>query len=215
MGRARGGVHAQREEDRCGVKATMMFVRFRQNQRRPPDQWRRLARAARFISAVRGEVDEDLADDVLDGAVTDAGIEPVVVADDIGEGVHALGGFVGQLVDLGFDVFGGLFGGHEFIPAMLDKWPGGGRRRPPRAHVIAMLSGFLRFNVSMLRICAVFARAAARARAGNAVVAALMGWLTPTPAWTGHPPLLVINVCQKYIRSKNPEAPRIFYCFAR
>jgi hypothetical protein len=69
------------------------------------------------------EVDEDLADDVLNGAVTDAGIEPVVVADDIGEGVHALGGFVGQLVDLGFDVFGGLFGGHEwFVPAI---WPRG------------------------------------------------------------------------------------------
>jgi hypothetical protein len=31
------------------------------------------------------------------------GVEPVVVADDIGEGAHALGGFVGQLVDL----FGG------------------------------------------------------------------------------------------------------------
>jgi hypothetical protein len=48
------------------------------------------------------EVDEDLADDLLDGAVTDARVEPVVVADDIGEGVHAFGGFVGQLVDLGF-----------------------------------------------------------------------------------------------------------------
>jgi hypothetical protein len=35
------------------------------------------------------EVDEDLADDVLDGAVTDAGVEPVVVVRDIGEGVHA------------------------------------------------------------------------------------------------------------------------------
>jgi hypothetical protein len=58
------------------------------------------------------EVDEDLADDVLDGAVTDAGVEPVVVVRDIGEGVHACGGFFGQLVDLGFDVFGGLFGGH-------------------------------------------------------------------------------------------------------
>jgi hypothetical protein len=50
-------------------------------------------------------------DDVLDGAVTDAGVEPVVVVRDIGEGVHACGGFFGQLVDLGFDVFGGLFGG--------------------------------------------------------------------------------------------------------
>jgi hypothetical protein len=58
------------------------------------------------------EVDEDLSDDVLDGAVTDAGVEPVVVVRDIGEGVHACGGFFGQLVDLGFDVFGGLFGGH-------------------------------------------------------------------------------------------------------
>src|SRR6516162_9506183 len=58
------------------------------------------------------EVDEDLADDLLDGAVTDAGIEPVVVA---GEGVHALGGFVGQLVDLGLDVFSCLFGGHDLI----------------------------------------------------------------------------------------------------
>jgi hypothetical protein len=36
------------------------------------------------------EVDEDLADDVLDGAVTDVGGEPVVVVRDIGEGVHAL-----------------------------------------------------------------------------------------------------------------------------
>ena len=27
-----------------------------------------------------------------------------------GDDVHALGGFAGQLVDLGFDVFGGLFG---------------------------------------------------------------------------------------------------------
>jgi hypothetical protein len=58
------------------------------------------------------EVDEDLSDDVLDGAVTDAGVEPVVVVRDIGEGVHACGGFFGQLVDLCFDVFGGLFGGH-------------------------------------------------------------------------------------------------------
>jgi len=36
------------------------------------------------------EVDEDLADDVLDGAVMDVGGEPVVVVRDIGEGVHAL-----------------------------------------------------------------------------------------------------------------------------
>jgi hypothetical protein len=63
------------------------------------------------------EVDEDLADDVLDGAVTDAGVKSVVVA---GEGVHALGGFVGQLVDLGVDVLGGLFDGHG---SMLAKWP--------------------------------------------------------------------------------------------
>jgi hypothetical protein len=40
------------------------------------------------------EVDEDLSDDVLDGAVTDAGVEPVVVVRDIGEGVHACGGFL-------------------------------------------------------------------------------------------------------------------------
>src|SRR5262245_14033375 len=28
------------------------------------------------------------------------------------------------------------------------------------------------------------------------------------------PPLLVIKMCQNYIRSKNPEGPRIFYCKA-
>ena len=64
-------------------------------------------------------VDQHFADDLLDGAVTDAGVKPVVV---VGEGVHALGGFAGQLVDLGFDVFGGLLGGHgSFRPC----WPRG------------------------------------------------------------------------------------------
>jgi hypothetical protein len=46
------------------------------------------------------EVDEDIADDVLDAAVTDAGVEPVVVAGNIGEGVHAVGGVERQLIDL-------------------------------------------------------------------------------------------------------------------
>src|SRR5215471_10715988 len=70
----------------------------------------------------------------------------VVVADDIGEGVHAFGGFVGQLVDLGFDVFGGLFGGHEwFVPTI---WPRGARARAPRAHVIQQRSSDRGFTVS-------------------------------------------------------------------
>jgi len=42
-----------------------------------------------------------------------------------------------------------------------------------------------------------------------------LGMATPRAAWTGQPPLLVIKVCQNYIRSKNPEGPRTFYCFAR
>jgi hypothetical protein len=79
-------------------------------------KWRlaggQMAKRAGGLFRSEEEVDEDLSDDVLDGAVTDAGVEPVVVVRDIGEGVHACGGFFGQLVDLGFDVFGGLFGGH-------------------------------------------------------------------------------------------------------
>jgi len=98
------------------------------------------------------EVDEDLADDVLDGVVTDAGVEPVMIAGDIGEGAHALGGFAGQLVDLGFDVFGGLFGGHgSFRP----RWPRGHGQLELALLVLERRSGSLVFRccaVSFLRI---------------------------------------------------------------
>src|SRR6516162_2069641 len=89
------------------------------------------------------EVDEDLADGMLHGAVTDAGVEPV----DIGEGVHAVGGVERQLIDLAADVFGGLFGGHG---SMLAKGPCPPAITLARCRAIQWRSGLLAF-----RCCAV------------------------------------------------------------
>ena len=92
------------------------------------------------------EVDEDLAHDVLHGAVTDAGVEPV----DIGEGVYAVGGVERQLIDLAADVFGGLFGGHG---SMLAKWPRPSPSRWRDAEQSNGDRGFSRFDVARFRFC--------------------------------------------------------------
>src|SRR5262245_49177135 len=77
-------------------------------------------------------------------------------------------------------------------------------------------NGILGFGVSPQRIAPI-------ARDDRALVVGLLGAEGPRGLGMADrgvrldrpPPLLVIKVCQNYIRSKNPEGPRIFYCFAR
>ena len=88
---------------------------------------------------------------------------------------------------------------------------------PIRSDVVGTLpSGILGSRVSPQRIAPI-------ARDDRALVVGLLGAEGPRGLGMADrgvrldrpPPLLVIKVCQNYIRSKNPEGPRIFYCFAR
>ena len=86
-----------------------------------------------------------------------------MVAGNIGEGVHAVGGVERQLIDLVADVFGGLFGGHG---SMLAKWPrhhAGAMASNPTALGVSRVSSFAFCELSSgdrLRCAAESARAA-------------------------------------------------------
>ena len=105
-----------------------------------------------------------------------------------GDDVHALGGFAGQLVDLGFDVFDGLFGGHG---SMLAKWA-----KTPLELVFlepALSNGarsFSRFAVSRFRFLRrqlIAPRGGGRARSRRHALG--LGWPGGTPPWTRLPPV--------------------------
>src|SRR5262249_24521826 len=82
---------------------------------------------------------------------------------------------------------------------------------------LAWSDGFPRFNFALFVFAFRFSFArggahSARRRRGCARGREALA--TPGPPCPGHPPRLLINPTQKYLGPKNPEGPRICYCFA-
>ena len=75
--------------------------------------------------------------------------------------------------------------------------------------------GLAHFSVSILRfVFFVFIRKRFR-RAARREAPSAMGLLDPTGGLDRPPPRALYNVGRKYLGPKNPEGPRICYCFAR